>query len=324
MKSSQLIATIICLSLILIAAGCTDSTETTSEQPTPTTPAQNGVTPSGQNLTVHFLDVGQGDSILLEFDGKSMLIDAGEQNKGEVVTYYLRDQGISTLDYVVATHPHSDHTGGMDDVLDNFHVEHFIDSGYFHTTKTYEHTLITIAMKNIRFEVVKAGQIINFDPAVDIEVLNPGTSYSDELNENSVVLKVIYGKVSFLLMGDAGLETEEKLMDRGCDLNSDILKVGHHASTSGSGETFISAVSPEISIIEVGARNDYWYPHTEILDRLQKASKVYRTDLDGTIIVTTDGSTYTVTTEKTGTISSESGAYTSTDSATEIPEPVKV
>lgn len=323
MKPIQLTAAIFCLILILIASGCTDPKEapieTASEQTTPTT-TQNTVTQSGQNLTVHFLDVDQGDSILLEIDGKSMLVDAGESDQGKVVTAYLQDQGISTLDYVVATHPHSDHIGGMNEILNNFQVEHFVDSGYPHTSKTYENMLKTIDQKNIPFQVAQAGQKIDFDPAVDIEVLNPAKTYSEDLNENSVVLKVTYGTTSFLLMGDAGLETEERITKAGYNVDSDILKVGHHASRSGSGASFISAVSPEVSVIEVGAGNDYGHPHAEILERLQKASKVYRTDLDGTITVTTDGSTYTVTTEKTGTISSRNGAYTSTDSTNEESE----
>ncbi|MFZ2497407.1 lamin tail domain-containing protein [Methanosarcina sp.] len=316
MKPSQLIATIICLSLILITAGCTDSTDTpsktTPEKSTPTT-AKNAGTPSGQNLTVNFLDVGQGDSVLLEFNGKAMLIDAGDQ--GEVVSDYLKNQAISTLDYAVATHPHSDHIGGMADVLNNFKVEHFVDSGYPHTTQTYENMLTTIDQKNIPFEVAQAGQTIDFDPAIDIEVLNPGKTYSDDLNENSVVLKVTYGETSFLLMGDAGLEAENDIMKAGYDVDTDILKVGHHASRSGSGTSFISAVSPSVSIIEVGTGNDYGHPHAEILKRLQKASKVYRTDMDGTISVTTDGSTYDVTTQKARPVSST--AYRST------PEPAK-
>jgi len=257
MRPPQLIAIIFCLALVLIAAGCTGPEETpletTSEQMAPTINTQNTVTLSGQNLTVHFLDVDQGDSILLEIDGKSMLVDSGESDQGKVVTAYLQDQGISTLDYVVATHPHSDHIGGMNDILNNFQVERFVDSGYPHTSKTYENMLTTIDTKNIPFEVVRAGQTIDFDPAVDIEVLNPASAYSDELNENSVVLKVTYGNTSFLLMGDAGLESEENIMEAGYDVDSDILKVGHHASTSGSGEAFISAVSPEVSIFEVGA-----------------------------------------------------------------------
>ena len=324
MKLSQIIGVILCLSLVLIAAGCTDSTdtppETTSEQSTPTATTQNTVAPSGQNLTIHFLDVGQGDSILIEYDDKDMLIDAGESDQGKIVTDYLQDQGISTLDYVVATHPHSDHIGGMNDILNNFQVEHFIDSGFPHTSKTYENMLTTIDQKNIPFEVSQAGQAIEFDPAVDIEVLNPGTTYSDDLNENSVVLKVSYGEVSFLLMGDAGLESEENIMGAGYDVDSDILKVGHHASRSASGATFISAVSPEISIIEVGAGNSYGHPHYETLQRLQRASTVYRTDLDGTIIVTTDGSTYTVTTQKTGLMSSGSEAYSSAESTADESE----
>lgn len=323
MKPIQLTTSIFCLILILIASGCTDPKEapieTASEQMSPTT-TQNTVTQSGQNLTVHFLDVDQGDSILLEIDGKSMLVDAGESDQGKVVTAYLQNQGISTLDYVVATHPHSDHIGGMNEILNNFQVEHFVDSGYPHTSKTYENMLTTIDQKNILFQVAQAGQKIDFDPAVDIEVLNPAKTYSEDLNENSVVLKVTYGTTSFLLMGDAGLETEERIMEAGYSVDSDILKVGHHASRSGSGASFISAVSPKVSVIEVGAGNDYRHPHAEILERLQKASKVYRTDLDGTITVTTDGSTYTVTTEKTGTISSRNGAYTSTDSTTEESE----
>lgn len=325
---------IFCLILILIATGCTDQKETSpketpfetaSEQTSPTT-TQNTVTQSGQNLTVHFLDVDQGDSILLEIDGKSMLVDSGESDQGKVVTAYLQNQGISTLDYVVATHPHSDHIGGMNEILNNFQVEHFVDSGYPHTSKTYEDMLTTIDQKNIPFQVAQAGQKIDFDPAVDIEVLNPAKTYSEDLNENSVVFKVTYGTTSFLLMGDAGLETEERIIKAGYNVDSDILKVGHHASRSSSGASFISAVSPEVSVIEVGAGNDYGHPHAEILERLQKTSKVYRTDLDGTITVTTDGSTYTVTTEKTGTISSRNGAYTSTDSTTaesETPDSAK-
>ncbi|MCO5381214.1 MAG: lamin tail domain-containing protein [Methanosarcina barkeri] len=253
---------------------------------------------------------------MIEYKNKSMLIDAGEQDQGEVVSNYLRDQGISTLDYVVATHPHSDHIGGMTDILNSFQVEHFVDSGYPHTSKTYENMLTTIDQKKIPFEIAQVGQTIDFDPAVDIEVLNPSKTYSDDLNENSVVLKVNYGRTSFLLMGDAGLETEERIMKAGYNIDSDILKVGHHASRSGSGETFISAVSPEVSVIEVGAGNDYGHPHTEVLERLQKVSKVYRTDLDGTITITTDGSTYSVTTQKNEPREEDRSVSTGTSSST--------
>ncbi|HOQ65423.1 MAG TPA: MBL fold metallo-hydrolase [Methanosarcina thermophila] len=189
----------------------------------------------------------------------------------------------------------------MSDIINGFKIDHFIDSGYAHTTQTYEDMLTIIDQKDIPFEVAQAGQTIDFDPAVDIEVMSPGTTYSDDLNENSVVLKITYGDTSFLLMGDAGLETEENIMKAGYDVDSDILKVGHHGSQSGSGSTFISTVSPEVSVIEVRAENEYGHPDAEVLERLQATSKVYRTDLNGTITVTTDGSAYTVTTQKSDT-----------------------
>jgi beta-lactamase superfamily II metal-dependent hydrolase len=283
---------------------------------------------TGKNLTVHFLDVGQADSALLEFNGKTILIDAAEQDQGKNIAEYLHARGISRLNYVVATHPHSDHIGGMETILNEFPVENFIDSGYPHTSKTYENMLTTIDEKNIPFQVAKKGEKIELDPALNIEILNPDSQYSNELNENSIVLKISYGEVSFLLMGDAGLETEERIMKAGDNLDSNILKVGHHASTSGSGESFITAVSPEVSVIEVGAGNDYGHPHAEVLERLQKVSRVFRTDLDGTITITTNGLTYSVTTEKTGTsagtpgktgtkeTSDGNGAYSSTTSVT--------
>ena len=153
--------------------------------------------------------------------------------------------------------------------------------------------------------------------------MNPGSTYfTDDVNQNSVVLKVTDGRVTFLLMGDAGLEAESAIMNDGYDVNADILKVGHHGSRTSSGASFISAVSPSASIIEVGAGNDYGHPHQETLDRLKKVSKVYRTDLDGTITITTDGSTYSVTTQKTEPVqgatssSSGSGAYGSTSTTT--------
>ncbi len=270
----------------------TDKQHALPEQ-TSLAPTQNG------NLTVHFIDVGQGDSIFIEYAGKNMLIDAGENNMGSTVSALLNEQGASSLDYVVATHPHADHIGGLLTILNEYPVGQFIDSGYPHTSQTYEDVLTTIDTKNIPFHIAERGENIDLDPGIEIQVLNPGKKQSEDLNENSVVLKIIDKDVSFLFMGDAGLEAEASIMAAGYEVDADILKVGHHASTSGSGQSFISAVSPEISIIEVGADNDYGHPHAETLQRLLSISTVYRTDDHGTITITTDGSTYTVTTKKT-------------------------
>src|SRR5665647_3197276 len=360
MKPLQIIGVIICLLLVLSVAGCTNSKTNIPEkvsaentpinnQPTPTPTAERPIPASptkettpvatsqnkelpaaGRNLTVNFLDVGQGDSILVKYDNKAMLIDAGEKDKGEVVSAYLKNQEISTLDYVVATHPHSDHIGGMVDILNSFKVEHFIDSGYLYTSKTYEDMLTTIDKKNIPFETPKRGDKINFASGIDVQVLNPGNSYfTDDPNQNSIVLKITDGTVSFLLTGDAGIEAENEIMKAGYNVNADILKVGHHGSRTSSSASFINAVSPAVSVIEVGAGNDYGHPHKETLDRLQKVSKVYRTDLDGTITITTDGSAYSVSTQKAKpvegakSVSSGTGAYSSTDSTTQKTEPAK-
>jgi len=224
---------------------------------------------------------------------------------------------------VVATHPHSDHIGGMSVILNDFPIGHFVDSGYPYTSKTYENMLTTIDKKNIPFVTPKRGDKIDFSSGIDIQVLNPGSTYfTDDVNQNSIALKVTDGKVTFLLMGDAGLEAESAIMGAGYNVDADILKVGHHGSRTASGASFISAVSPAVSVIEVGAGNDYGHPHQETLDRLQKVSKVYRTDLDGTITITTDGSAYSISTQKTepvqGAKSTSSGsvAYSSTSSTT--------
>lgn len=278
-----------------------------------TTTEQTSSVYQNGNLTVHFIDVGQGDSILVEYAGKTMLIDAGEKNMGSTVSSYLKRQGISSLDYVVATHPHADHIGGLITILNGYNVNNFIDSGVPHTSQTYEDMLTIIDSKNIPFHVAQRGEYINFAPGVTVHILNPGKEQSDDLNENSVVLKITYEDMSFLLMGDAGIEAETSIMNEGYDVNADILKVGHHGSTSASGQKFISAVSPDISVIQVGAGNNYGHPHTEILQRLQSISALYRTDYHGTISVTTDGSTYTVTTENI--TPNKNSAYTTDMSA---------
>lgn len=302
MNIHKLVKLSLCICLVILIAGCIGSEKTqqssleqvSSEQ---STNIQNTSVQKG-NLTVYYIDVGQGDSILIEYSGKTMLIDAGESDMGSKVSSFLKDQGITNLDYVVATHAHADHIGGMTYILNEYPVGQFIDSGVPHTSATYEKMLTKIDEKNIPFHVVQRGEKIDFAPGIDVEVLNPGTEQNEDLNENSVVLKLTDGSVSFLFMGDAGLEAEESIMEDGYNVNADILKVGHHGSTSGSGQRFISAVSPEVSVIEVGAGNDYGHPHKETLQRLQQESIVYRTDQSGNIMITTDGETYTIRTEK--------------------------
>lgn len=187
-------------------------------------------------MTVHFLDVGQGDSELIQFNNKNILVDGGVQDMGPWVESYLHNHGVSSLELVVATHPHEDHVGGLITILRDFPVQQVLDSGQPDTSQTYESFLTLIDQKNIPYKVGFRGQTIDLDPGLKIEVLSPPAAhFSDDLNQNSIVLKITYGKVSFLLMGDAGFEAENSIMAAGYDLESTILKVGHHGSSSDTG-----------------------------------------------------------------------------------------
>lgn len=244
---------------------------------------------------VHFIDVGQGDAILIQSgNGKNMLIDGGTKAQGAKVVAFLKAKGVSKLDYVVATHPDADHIGGLISVLNNFTVGKFLDSGKAHTTDTYYQLLQLIDTKNIAYEIPKAGQQIAFDTVFGVQVLNVNSKASDT-NDASIVLKAKYGKVSFLLTGDADAAIETALL-KNYEVKSTYLKAGHHGSNSSSSASFISAVRPVGTILSYGKDNSYGHPHKEVVTRLNSIkSKIYSTALAGDITVTTDGNTHTTT-----------------------------
>src|SRR5512137_2750216 len=252
-------------------------------------------------LSVYFLDAGQGDSTLVLFSNKSILIDAGDAGMGDRVVSDLKALGVRRIDLLVATHPHSDHIGGMQKVLAAFPVGQVLDSGLPHTSSTYEHFLETIEQKNIPYQVAEQGQTYDIDPALTIFVLSPPEDrFGDDLNTNSIVLRISYGTVAFLMAGDMGGESENALVKSGYPLDAKILKVGHHGSFSSSSSLFLERVRPETAIIMVGKDNPYGHPHKETLDLLKRYGvTVYRTDLDGTIVIQSDGMSYSVKTEAT-------------------------
>lgn len=285
-----------------IVAGCILPDEDTYSRPSPTSgPSVTSPAFSGTPLEVHFLDVGQGDSVLLVYGDKNMLIDGGTYETGPaVVPAYLKSLGITTIDVLVATHPHSDHLGGLPAVMDQFNVIAVYDNGQTHTAPTYRDYLKAIDRNNLDVVELTSGQRIDFAPGITVEVLSPpGSLPFDDLNENSLVIKVTHGSVKFLFTGDVGTIAENHLLNAGMGLDSDVLKVAHHGSSHSTGKAFLGEVSPEVSIIEVGADNDYNYPAASTVSKLMSAgSEVYRTDLDGTVIVTSDGTDYKVTTQK--------------------------
>jgi competence protein ComEC len=250
-------------------------------------------------LSVYFLDVGQGDSTLVLFDNKTILIDAGENDMGDRVVGDLTTLGVTRIDLLVATHPHSDHIGGMQKVLLAFPVGQVLDAGLPHTSSTYEHFLATIDQNSIPYRVAEQGQVIELDPALRIFVLSPPEKrFGDDPNTNSVVLRISYGTIDFLLTGDLGGESEDALAGSGYPLDAEIQKVGHHGSFSSTSPSFLARVRPETAIISVGLDNAYGHPHQQTLDLLKDSGvTVYRTDRDGTVVVRSDGTSYSVKTE---------------------------
>jgi competence protein ComEC len=251
--------------------------------------------PPAPRVTVHFLDVGQGDSILIEaVPGPVVLIDGGPSSAAKTVVDYLVARGIRVIDLVIATHPHADHIGGLPAVLERFPVRRVIDSGTPHTTLTYDRYLTALERQveagDCVFETA-AGQVFRLAPAVTLTVLGPHPAASlTGLNNNSVVTRLDAGAVSFLFQGDAEQEAEADLLSRGVALSADVLKAGHHGSFTSTTEPFLVAVAPRYAVVMVGRDNRYGHPHPNTLNRLAAHGvTVLRTDLDGTVVFATDG-----------------------------------
>ena len=250
------------------------------------------ILPAGEGeLAVYVLDVGQGDSIFIVLpNGETLLIDAGERGSDKAVIAEIRSLGVDTLDYVVATHPHSDHIGGLAKVLDAFEVGSVYMPKVSHNTATFEGVLDTIAAKGLSLRTAKAGVVLFDDGELRAELLAPIDDSYDNLNNYSAVLMLTYGQTSFLFMGDAEKQVEKQLLDSGVPLRADVLKIGHHGSNTSSSKDFIDAVNPDIAVMSLGTGNSYGHPHRETLDTLNERSiEIWRTDQDGTVVFTSDG-----------------------------------
>jgi len=258
---------------------------------------------------VSFIDVGKGDCSLIQLsDGRNILIDGGELYKPgtkrnifkEKLSPVLKKWKIDHFDMVISTHPHSDHIGGLVKVIEKYPVETVIDHGYTHASFLYERFWKTLKRKNIPVLKASAGEELALSNDVKILFLSPPIESSfGSLNENSLVCKFIYKDISFLFMADAGVPAEKWLMENmGEHLKSDVIKIGHHGSKTSSHKEFIEAVKPKISIISVGA-SSYRIPRKEVLQVLEESgTKILRTDMHGTITISTNGIELTVQTEK--------------------------
>lgn len=251
-----------------------------------------------ENFSVSFIDVGQADSVLIRNGNYNMLIDAGNNEDGEKLVNYFKSLGIEEFTYVFATHPHEDHIGGMDDIINNFKIDNYYMSNKLSTTKTFMDVLDALDRRNLKYTVPNKGDTLKLGDA-NIKVIYPGDDKSN-INDSSIVLKITYGKNSFLLTGDATSNVERKIYNE--DIKSDVLKVAHHGSSYSSTDVFLDRVKPYYAVISVGKNNIYNHPSNKTLEKLNKRNiKVYRTDLDGTITFTSDGENLSVQTLETDT-----------------------
>ncbi len=277
--------------------------------PTPTANPQttksdiNAVLPQAGKLTVAVLDVGQGDSIFLQSpSGKTMLIDAGDSSAANDIAEYLNLAGVTKIDVLVATHPHADHIGSMRSIVKNYDIGTIYMPKVSHTSATYKKLLEAISDKGKKIKTARGGKDkeIPFDDGVTVRILAPISKEYDEMNNYSVVLRVDYGNSSFLLTGDAEKLSEEEMLQAYPELlKADVLKVGHHGSSTSTSADFLAAVAPEYAAISCGQDNSYEHPNPNTVAALVNAGiPCYRTDLFGTIAFFTDGKTIEAVTEK--------------------------
>jgi competence protein ComEC len=274
---------------------------------TPSKPssAEPSKTAHDQNdLVIKVLDVGQGDSILIRTPKEVVLIDTGDISMRDAFFAHLKREKITSLDKVIITHPHSDHLGGIAKLFEHVKVKHIYDSGFVHSSSTYRHYLTTVSKDKIPFDLVTDGDVIDLEGGISLKVLSPPKPLfkdtQSDINNNSVVVKLVYGNFSMLFAGDVEREAEGRMVKKyGNDLKADILKSPHHGSRSSSSPQFLQKVAPQEVIISLGANNSYNHPHDSVIKRYkEKKIKIYRTDIDGTVTITSDGKNYKISKEK--------------------------
>ena len=263
--------------------------------PAPTPPAPTPI-PATKELKVHFIDVEQGDSILIDLGETEILIDGGGKSPGVIA--YLNDYVDGAIEVMVATHPHADHIGGLIAVLDSFEIEEIWLNGDTSTSKTYQEFMNRVDTEGASIKEALRGQSIVVD-GLTMPILHPVKPLLDDANNNSIVLRLSYGGINFLFTGDAEKEAEASILESGSTVQADILKVGHHCSKTSTSAQFLDAVKPNGAVYMAGEGNKYGHPHEETIQALRDVdAEIYGTDIHGTIIVTTDGEKYDLQLEK--------------------------
>lgn len=298
--------------VMFFVTGCGNavSSATSSQKASPAPKSTVSSTLADGDLHVFMLNVGESDAALVQYKGKSLLIDTGDMDHREALVKQLKERGVKELEGVIITHPHSDHLGGMAALFQHFKINHVYDNGVAANNGMYRNYLKNIKEKNIPYQVLRRGDKITLNGDVEFDVMAPEEPlFTKEnttrmttnglTNNNSIVCRMKYKDFSVLFCGDAQKEAEKKLVkEYGQALQSTVIKIGHHGSKTSSCPTFIKTVSPQAATISCGAGNEYKFPHKQTLETLKQASvAVYRTDTDGTISIISNGSAYKMTKE---------------------------
>ena len=291
----RLLALALTAALALSLLGCGGQTGAVSPAvPAPSVSDTNAAADAA--FEMHFIDVGQALSVLVECDGQFMLYDGGNVDDGSLVVSYLQSQGVEELQYVFCSHAHEDHVGGLAAALAYFPANHVYSPVTEASTKCFKDFVKYTQQQGLQVEVPAVGTVWQLGSAT-VQLLGPVAQYSDT-NDTSLVLRIDYGSTSFLLTGDMEKTAESDLVASGAKLKADVLQVGHHGSSTSTGYAFLNAVLPEMAVISCGVNNKYGHPHEETLSILRDAGvDVYRTDLQGTITIASDGQNYTVGSE---------------------------
>lgn len=255
-------------------------------------------TENTNTLDITYLDVGQADSILIQNKGHNMLIDAGNNEDGPLLVQYFKEQNITKFDYLITTHPHEDHIGGMDDIINNFDIEKIYMPDVTTTTKTFLDVLEAIEKKNMTYDVPNINQNFTLGNTL-FQVIYTGNDKKN-LNNSSIILKATFKNTSYLFTGDATSEVEKKILSK--DIKATVLKVGHHGSKYSTTTDFLNKVNPKYAIISVGKNNSYNHPNQVTINKLEKKNiEIHRTDQEGSIFLKSDGKTINITSKQTNT-----------------------
>lgn len=249
-------------------------------------------------MKVHFIDVGQGDSILIETPlRKNILIDGGPPSAGKKVVSYLKNLNIDQIDLLIATHPDKDHIGGLPHVMKSIDIKAILDSGKFHTTKTYARYMEQIRKQDIPITIAKKNEQIGIDPTIEISVLNT-YEHKKNNNQSSIVLNIAFDDMDILLLGDVEKKQEEDII-KSHQLDADIVKIAHHGSKTSSSIQFLKDINPKVALLTYGKSNDFGHPVNRVIENLNKIeAQIYSTAVFGHVVISTDGESFIIDTEK--------------------------